>query len=326
MTDPLSRLVGGPGRQVLAAGDRRAVRMTRRFDCPVADLWSAWTAPERTVRWLGELRGDRRVGGAVQLVMSPPDADIATLTVLVCEAPSHLRVRWSWPGEPDSIVDLRFTPEGDGTVLLLEHLALTSPTAPQYGAGWEEFTRRLAEHVGAAEPAEPAATDDGAWRALAAAPTVDDRWPTLAGGTITTGLVLAADVATVWDALTRVERLSEWFGPTTGDLQVGGEWVVAWDGGPARGTVTECEPGARFVTTWRFDHEPDLPAGQVTVTVRAVEGGTRLDLAHVGADGNPVGYGAGWYAHLQVLGASLGAPAVDWDVAWETARTVIRPG
>jgi uncharacterized protein YndB with AHSA1/START domain len=325
MTDPITRFTAGTERTVLVAGERRGVRMTRRYATDVADLWSAWTDPVRTARWLGEQRGDRVVGGTVELVMAPPDSDVGTLTILVCDAPHHLRARWAWPGEADSVVDLRLVPDGDGTSLTLEHVALTAATASQYGPGWEDFLLRLSQHV-AGDDVSGAATEATMaplWRTTAA--TADDRWPTLDGGTIHAGVTVAADGAAVWDALTDAGGLTTWFGPTTGDLRLGGSWVIAWDGGPARGTVTECEPGVRFVTTWRWDHEPDLPDGTVTVSLHGVDGGTRVEVVQAGADGNPVGYGAGWYAHLGALAASLGAPETDWGAEWETARTVIRP-
>lgn len=328
MTDPITRFAAGTERTVLASGERRAVRMTRRYDTDVADLWSAWTDPARTTRWLGEQRGDRRVGGTVELVMSPPDSDIGTLTVLVCDAPHHLRVRWTWPGESDSIVDLRLVTADGGTSLTLEHVALTDTSALQYGSGWEDFLLRLAGHVGSQDPTEPPGTGaqailDPLWRATGPAP--DDRWPQLDGGTIHAGITVAADPALVWNALTDAERLTTWFGVTSGDLVVGGSWVVSWDAGTVRGVVTACEPEASFATTWQWDHEPDRPAGTVIVTLKAVAGGTRVDVVNTGADGNPVGYGAGWYAHLAALAATLGGPTADWDADWETARAVLRP-
>lgn len=328
MTDPITRFAAGTDRAVLATGERRAVRMTRRYDTDVADLWSAWTEPARTARWLGEQRGDRRVGGTVELVMAPPDAEVGTLTILVCDAPHQLRVRWAWPGEPDSIVDLRLSERDGGTSLTLEHVALTGTTAPEYGSGWEDFLLRLSRHVGGADPADvdgaaTAAVMGPRWRTLAA--TADDRWPVLDGGTVRAGVGVAAGPGDVWKALTDADRLSAWFGRTEGDLHVGGSWSVSWDAGTARGTVTECEPETGFVTTWHWDHEPHRPAGTVAVTLRGGAEGTRVEVVDTGVGGNPVGYGSGWYAHLQALAASLGGPAAAWDADWETARTVLGP-
>ncbi|MBA3982981.1 MAG: SRPBCC domain-containing protein, partial [Acidimicrobiia bacterium] len=75
----------------------------------------------------------------------------ATLVVLRCDAQRRLTVRWSWPGEPDSIVDLTLAPEGAGTRLVLEHLPLTDGLATEYGAGWEDFLAKLATTLAGGE-------------------------------------------------------------------------------------------------------------------------------------------------------------------------------
>jgi uncharacterized protein YndB with AHSA1/START domain len=53
--------------------------------------------------------------------MSPPDKDVATVRVETCEEPHRLAGIWSWPGEDDSRVQLTLEPNGDRTVLTLEH-------------------------------------------------------------------------------------------------------------------------------------------------------------------------------------------------------------
>lgn len=68
--------------------------------------------------------------------MSLPDADpadIATLVVLRCDAQRRLTVRWSWPGEPDSIVDLT-------------QVGVSGP--PNHAAGWYAYELALAGHLG----------------------------------------------------------------------------------------------------------------------------------------------------------------------------------
>jgi len=128
--------------------------MERTYSFDVDDVWHAWTDPERVARWLGTASGELAEGGVVHLRMSPPDADpadIATLVVLRCDAQRRLTVRWSWPGEPDSIVDLTLAPEGAGTRLVLEHLPLTDGLATEYGAGWEDFLAKLATTLAGGE-------------------------------------------------------------------------------------------------------------------------------------------------------------------------------
>ncbi len=130
-------------------GGRYSVTLARDYAYPVADLWSAWTEPERLARWLGVPRGERVLGGLVRLVMSPPDGDVAELTLTACEPPTTLAVRWSGWDEPVSSVrlDLSALPDGS-TRLRLSHTELDLATsAAGYGAGWEEFLTLCAVHL-----------------------------------------------------------------------------------------------------------------------------------------------------------------------------------
>jgi uncharacterized protein YndB with AHSA1/START domain len=337
MSDILSRLAGQSVRTVTTVGDRAAVRVTRPFATDVDDLWEAWTDPDRLARWLGVISGERREGGALELCMRPPDRDIARLVVMRCDRPHRLVVGWSWPGEPDSIVDLRLVADGpERSVLTLEHLQVADPTAVQYGSGWEDLLSHLSAALAGDDPAEPAGTDVDAllqphWAAARAASRVDDRWPTIETGAdgrvIRAGHTVPVPPGAVWAAFTTPEAL-RWFGAVTGDLVVGGDWSVTWDGGRADGTVVECQPDRRLVTTWRWAHEPpEAPVGTVTVTLTPDGAGTRIELVHDHVGEAVVGYGAGWYSYLLNLDASLtGRPRneADWQVDFEIAMAVLR--
>src|SRR3978361_1211050 len=48
-----------------------------------------------------------------------------------------------------------------------------------------------------------------------------------------------AGIAEVWDACTNPERLSRWYVPVTGDLEVGGRFEQAMMGS---GEIVRCEP------------------------------------------------------------------------------------
>jgi uncharacterized protein YndB with AHSA1/START domain len=148
----LTTLLDLTERTVTADGERRTVKLQRPYDAAPAELWSAWTEPERAARWLGVIDGDREVGGTVQLIMSPPDKDVATVRIETCEEPHRLAGTWSWPGEDDSRVEVTLDPDGGGTVLTLEHSSLTATTAIDYGCGWEDFLNRLNELVAGRDP------------------------------------------------------------------------------------------------------------------------------------------------------------------------------
>ena len=118
-------------------GELHEIEMTRDYDYPIENVWSAWTTPERLRRWLGDPRGDLRVGGSVDLAMEP---DITRLVIQRCEAPTDLSVTWDDSDEAASEVHLRLEPLGPNrTRLILRHRRIGLDLVPVYGPGWEEF-------------------------------------------------------------------------------------------------------------------------------------------------------------------------------------------
>jgi uncharacterized protein YndB with AHSA1/START domain len=116
------------------AGERVSVLLRRSYDAPVGDVWDAVTQPDRIKRWLMPVSGDLRVGGTFQLEGN------AGGEILACEPPRLLRATF---GDPNSIVEVRLTPQGDGdTVLELEHtvpieIAQSGAGAMWVGPGWD---------------------------------------------------------------------------------------------------------------------------------------------------------------------------------------------
>ena len=334
MSDVLTRLAGQTERTITTVGDRSVVRMTRTYDTGVDDLWEAWTNPGRLDGWLGVVTGDLREGGTVQLCMTPPDKDIATLEVLRCDAPRRLVVRWTCPGEPDSVVELALAADGaDRTALTIEHVALVGQQAVDYGGGWEDFLFRLEADLAGDDPGALSWDDVNTvigpeWQRLLAGAGDDGRWPRIEhdGTVIRARHVVAATSADVWRALTRDVG---WFGVVTGDLAVGGNWEITWDQGSATGTVRDCMPERSFATSWRWAHDPaDTPDGTVTVTLTPTASGTIVDLCHEHAGDAAAGYAAGWHAHLRDLESAVrGRPRAeaDWQADWEAAFAILRP-
>lgn len=74
------------------------------------------------------------------------------MTDTACEPPRRLAVAWCYPGEPESAAELRLRPDGDGTILELEHSRLPDGLAAGYGYGWEDFLDRLAALLAGADP------------------------------------------------------------------------------------------------------------------------------------------------------------------------------
>jgi uncharacterized protein YndB with AHSA1/START domain len=136
-----------------SSADTYSVVLRRSYDADIQDVWTAWTTPSRLSRWLGDLTGTPQVGGVVHLTMSPPDQDVATLHITTCAPPTNVQTRWTWPGEPDSTVELLLEPTGTTTELTLTHSRTVASTAAVYGYGWEDFLNRLTELLAGRDPA-----------------------------------------------------------------------------------------------------------------------------------------------------------------------------
>lgn len=138
-------------------------------------------------------------------------------------------------------------------------------------------------------------------------------------------------VADLWDAVTDPERIKRWFGPVTGEFQLGGRFHVE---GNASGTITACEPGRSFAGTWEFGGYTSW----IEVAVAPEGEKARLEIHHIAHHPNPhwTQYGAGaggvgWELGLLGLSEHLKRPADDVRAegmnGWETsdeAKELIR--
>ena len=114
--------------RTIPAGDARVAVFTRTYSTSIEDLWDACTNPERLRRWYVPVRGDFRVGGAIQQEMMAPG------TIETCDAPRLLKI--SLAGGIDE-VEVRLTPgPEDGTATLeLQH----ATTLDSHEIGGERF-------------------------------------------------------------------------------------------------------------------------------------------------------------------------------------------
>ncbi len=131
----------------------------------------------------------------------------------------------------------------------------------------------------------------------------------------------STDVDDVWEAVTTPERLSRWMAPYEGNLRLGGTWKALNSDGSlfCTGTVTECDPPHRFVTSW---HAVEESPTTLTITIEPTAHGAMLRLHHEGV--GSIYYGPGWQTYLEQLDDELGAAptsvtdptrvaGVDWD-------------
>lgn len=152
--------------------------------------------------------------------------------------------------------------------------------------------------------------------------------------------VLATSVEDAWSAVTDPERLARWMEPYAGELRLGGTWQGLNSDGSVfvEGTVSECEPPHRFVTSW---HAVEEGPTTLTVTVAPHQDGALLRLHHVALPS--VFYGAGWQTYLEQLDDEVGAapssmadpdrrPGAPWDdrftelrPAWQARFDALEP-
>ena len=91
-------------------------------------MWDALTNAERLPRWFVPVSGTLRLGGKYQLEGN------ASGTITRCDPPAALDITWEFGGGL-SWVTVRVEPQGDGTLLTLEHI---TPAAVE-DAFWDKY-------------------------------------------------------------------------------------------------------------------------------------------------------------------------------------------
>jgi uncharacterized protein YndB with AHSA1/START domain len=141
-------------RSIVDGVDTVCVRLRRRYDSDLADVWQALTEPERIARWLMPVTGDLHVGGRFQLQGN------AGGEILRCEPPRFLEVTF---GSETSIVRVRLSPVGDGaTEFELEHTVPADPAGGggagslYVGPGWDGALLGLSLYLGGTPVENPA--------------------------------------------------------------------------------------------------------------------------------------------------------------------------
>jgi len=136
-------------------GDRYRLVYDETYPTDIDDLWEAVTTRERLARWMADYSGDLRVGGTWQ-VASDDGGPWGSGVITACERPHGFATTWHATGEEPTELVVRLEPAAGGTRLVLEHTGIQSIF---YGAGWQTYLERLADHAAGTDPG-----DEDAWQ------------------------------------------------------------------------------------------------------------------------------------------------------------------
>lgn len=127
----------------------RVVSVARVYATDPSDLWDAVANPERLSRWFLPITGDLKLGGRYQL------EGHAGGEIMQCDPPEFIEVTWECGGSL-SWVSIRFTPDGKGTRLTLEHTMLKDEKSEDHwkkygpgatGVGWDLGIAEMGVHL-----------------------------------------------------------------------------------------------------------------------------------------------------------------------------------
>jgi len=132
-----------------------SLTIKRRFNAPPAQVFAAWTDPDKIKRWMGpgEIRtvraeSDVRVGGRYYIGMLTPAGENHDVSGVYREiVPNEKLVyTWAWKSTPEreSLVTVTFKADGAGTLLTLTHEQFFDEAArDSHKGGWEGALLKL---------------------------------------------------------------------------------------------------------------------------------------------------------------------------------------
>lgn len=116
------------GPRALESGEGRILTISQVYSSSVEDLWDACTNPERLPRWFSPVTGDLRLGGRFQVEGN------AAGTIEQCDPPKFFSATWEF-GPGFSWIEVRITPEVEGSRFELSHIAPVDSHWDQFGPG-----------------------------------------------------------------------------------------------------------------------------------------------------------------------------------------------
>jgi len=135
-----------------------SLTIKRRFKAPAAQVFAAWTDPEKMSHWMGptnvlrvEAECDLRVGGHYHIKMVVPDDEHDVSGVYREVVPNEKLVfTWAWKSTPEreSLVTVTLKPDGDGTIMTLLHEQFFDEDArDNHNKGWTSIMDRHGQYL-----------------------------------------------------------------------------------------------------------------------------------------------------------------------------------
>ena len=126
-----------------------SLALKRRFKAPPAQLYQAWTQPEKMIRWWGVTGHDKtpiaetdlRVGGRFNVQFWTPDGAHQSVSGVYREVvpDQKLVFTWAWKSTPEreSLVTVALKPDGAGTMMTFVHAQLFNEAVrDNHREGW----------------------------------------------------------------------------------------------------------------------------------------------------------------------------------------------
>lgn len=132
-----------------------SIKIEHRFSQPLEKVWGAWTDPAIVKLWFGsDPNGtvldavlDVRIGGAFAVTFANENGDEYTAQGFyqIIELHQKLLFTWGWKDEPHikEMVTVQFQAEGEGTLMIFEHLDIDPNSSHNYEMGWRRTFDKL---------------------------------------------------------------------------------------------------------------------------------------------------------------------------------------
>jgi uncharacterized protein YndB with AHSA1/START domain len=106
-----------------------------RYPHPPERVWRALTDPAELAAWLMPNDFSAKPGARFRFDARPAHLEPFECEMLELDPPRRLRMQWNVGGQP-SIVTFELTPDGDHSVLRVEHDGLSSDEQANFDGGW----------------------------------------------------------------------------------------------------------------------------------------------------------------------------------------------